>query len=82
MCRMAISVPKKLVKTAVGRNKIKRWTREAYRLNKHLLYSEINGSEAVVNILFVCVGKEKLSFPVIEKAMVEILNTISCRDVS
>lgn len=81
VCRMAVSVPKKLVKTAVGRNKIKRWTREAYRLNKYLLHCEINGNGSVVNMLFVCVGKEKLSFAVIEKAMVEILNIISCRDV-
>lgn len=80
--KMAVSVPKKLEKTAVGRNKIKRWVREAYRLNKHLLYNELNEKGIVVNMLFVCVGKEKLSFALIEKAVVEILRTISCRDVS
>lgn len=78
--KMAVSVPKKLEKTAVGRNKIKRWVREAYRLNKHLLYSKLNEKETVVNMLFVCVGKEKLSFALAEKAVVEILRTISCRD--
>jgi len=78
--KMAVSVPKKLEKTAVGRNKIKRWVREAYRLNKHLLYNELNEKCVVVNLLFVCVGKEKLSFALIEKAVVEILRTISCRD--
>ncbi|MBO6050389.1 MAG: ribonuclease P protein component [Bacteroidales bacterium] len=78
--KMAVSVPKKLEKTAVGRNKIKRWVREAYRLNKHLLYNEINERSVVVNMLFVCVGKEKLSFALIEKAVVEILHAISCRD--
>ena len=79
--KMAVSVPKKLEKTAVGRNKIKRWVREAYRLNKHLLYDKTNESGTVVNLLFVCIGKEKLSFAMIEKAVVEILDTISCRDV-
>lgn len=78
--KMAVSVPKKLEKTAVGRNKIKRWVREAYRLNKHLLYNELNEKSIVVNMLFVCVGKEKLSYALIEKAVVEILHAISCRD--
>ena len=40
--KMAVSVPKKLEKTAVGRNKIKRWVREAYRLNKHLLNNDLS----------------------------------------
>lgn len=81
VCKMAVSVPKKLEKTAVGRNKIKRWAREAYRLQKHLLYDKTNESGAVVNMLFVCIGKEKLSFAMIEKAVAEILRDISCRDV-
>ena len=74
--KMAVSVPKKLEKTAVGRNKIKRWVREAYRLNKHLLYNDLNEKGVVVNMLFVCVGKEKLSFALIEKAVVEIFQKI------
>jgi ribonuclease P protein component len=79
--KMAVSVPKKLEKTAVGRNKIKRWVREAYRLNKHLLSNKTSESGVVVNMLFVCVGKENLSYAVIEKAVMEILHAISCRDV-
>ena len=78
--KMAVSVPKKLEKTAVGRNKIKRWVREAYRLKKHLLYNDLSEKGVVVNLLFVCVGKENLSFALIEKAVTEILRTISYRD--
>lgn len=82
VCKMAISVPKKLEKTAVGRNRIKRWVREAYRLHKHLLYDKTNERKVVVNMLFVCIGKEKLSFAMIEKALVEILQAIPCRDAN
>lgn len=74
--KMAVSVPKKLEKTAVGRNKIKRWVREAYRLNKHLLNNDLSEKGVVVNLLFVCVGKENLSFALIEKAVVEIFQKI------
>jgi ribonuclease P protein component len=80
VCRMAVSVPKKLEKTAVGRNRIKRWTREAYRLhNKCLLRQLIEAKQQVVNMLFVCVGKENISFSLIEKAMTDMLKKINGR---
>lgn len=37
----AITVPKRLIKKAVHRNRIKRQMREAYRKNKHHIYSNI-----------------------------------------
>ena len=40
--KLMISVPKKKIKRAVDRNRIKRLIREAYRLNKHLLYTMLN----------------------------------------
>ncbi len=81
VCKMAVSVPKKLEKTAVGRNRIKRWVREAYRLhNKQLLQQLIDGKQQVANMLFVCVGKESLSFALVEKAVTDILKKINCRD--
>ncbi len=39
--QMMVSVPKKHVRHAVGRNRIKRQVREAYRLNKHILDSAL-----------------------------------------
>ncbi len=81
VCKMAVSVPKKLEKTAVGRNHIKRWVREAYRLhNKCLLQELIDGKRQVANMLFVCVGKENLSYALVEKAVMEVLRKID--DVS
>jgi ribonuclease P protein component len=39
--QVAISVPKRVFKTAVSRNRIKRLVREAYRLHKHELYAKL-----------------------------------------
>jgi ribonuclease P protein component len=39
MVQLAITVSKRNFKKAVSRNRIKRVIREAYRLNKHVLYS-------------------------------------------
>jgi len=40
--KIGISVPKRLFKLAVHRNKIKRIIREAYRLNKNIIYKNTN----------------------------------------
>lgn len=66
--KMAVAVPKKLEKTAVGRNRIKRWTRESYRLNKNEFLQRLPENQ-VVNLLFVCVGKENISYASVNKAM-------------
>jgi ribonuclease P protein component len=39
--RVGFSVPKKRFRKAVQRNRIKRLVREAWRLNKHLLYASL-----------------------------------------
>lgn len=39
--QVALAVPKRLIKTAVHRNRIKRQMREAYRKNKQTLYDEL-----------------------------------------
>ena len=44
--------------------------REAYRLNKPGLYTELVAKELYIAIMFVFVGKGVVEFPVIEKAMI------------
>jgi ribonuclease P protein component len=58
--QLLISVSKKKIKRATGRNYIKRRIREAYRLNKHLLLFK----GALLGFIFV--GNPEMSFGEIE----------------
>lgn len=46
-----ISVPKRRIRKAVHRNRIKRQIREAYRTNKHVLWNAVEAKEGVRVVL-------------------------------
>lgn len=80
LSQMAVSVPKKIEKTAVGRNRIKRWTREAYRLNnKQKIAPALNQESLIIQLLFVCIGKENLSYQRIENSVCQIFALIEAQ---
>ena len=59
MVKTGVSVSKKLHKSAVDRNKIKRLMREAYRINKPKYF---NNSSTPYAFMILYIGKEKPSF--------------------
>jgi ribonuclease P protein component len=77
-----VSVPKKRIKSAVKRNRIKRQIREAYRLNKHYLDAVTESIDHNLDIAFVFVKEELMEYSIIEKGMrkglTEIANRLSC----
>lgn len=67
------SVPKRKFKLAVRRNKIRRQIKEAYRLNKHLLFENNNKEDTAYAIMILYTGKKAFSYEEIEKAMSGII---------
>lgn len=74
--QVLISVSSKNFPRAVDRNKIKRLTREAYRLNKHALYDELNKREKKLLLAFIYSAKKIESFSLIEEKVVASLQKI------
>lgn len=67
-----ISIPKKKIRHAVDRVKMRRRVREAYRLNRSLFPSDIP-----VDIAFIYVAKELAPYADINRSVVRILSRIN-----
>jgi len=68
--KVAFSVPKRNVKLAVNRNRIKRMLREVYRLNKQIIFDGIDGNYI---LMFLYTDRTEWEYQDLEKKMIRLL---------
>ena len=73
--KIVISVPKRIVKKAVERNKIKRQIREVYRKEKQKCY-DLLGDKKIL-LMLVYTSKTKMEFKVLEEKIIEALQRLN-----
>jgi len=71
--QVVMSVPKKKLKHAVDRNRVKRLLRETYRLNKYSVWEQSIGQGLSVRVAFIWIPSEILEYTRVEKKMKEAL---------
>ncbi len=74
--RFMITIPKKKIRTAVGRVLLRRRTREAYRLNRALLVPALAAAGKSVDVAFIYLSKSPADYALIEEKMKVILEKI------
>ena len=75
--KIVVSIPKNKIKKATERNLLRRRIKEAYRLNKHLLFKYQSVKEIKINLFFICISSKKISFKSIKQQVVGLLTKIS-----
>lgn len=75
----AISVPKRFFKRAHDRNRIKRQTREAYRLQKQSLQANVQINQHVLNIMMIYQAREVMDSISLHKHMQQSLEHLQKR---
>ena len=74
--QIVISVPKRKVKNASGLNRLKRQIREAYRLNKVNIVTEVVTNKKRLALFLIYIGKEKENYAFIEKKIKVLLKQL------
>lgn len=77
-CLFGFVAPKKLFRRAVDRNRVKRWLKESFRINQHLLPQSIRTNEIGFHAIFIATSSA-LTYMEVEKQMISLLHSISDR---
>ncbi len=72
--QIAFAVPRRNLKRAVDRNRIKRLMREAYRTNKNELYAKLEGREQKIAWLVVFQGRADIDLRSTEQKITKALH--------
>ena len=75
--RFLVSIPKKKIRHAVDRVLLRRRTREAYRLNRHLLLPALHEAGARVDVAFCYLSRDLAPYEVINAKMQHLLGIIA-----
>jgi len=77
--KTGVSVPKRIYKHAVDRNRLKRLMREAFRKNKYLVESNLQGKYA---LMFIYTSPKKVNIEQMTTCIVQIMNKLIERESS
>ena len=76
--KILVSAPKRNLKRAVDRNRVKRQMREAYRKKKHIVLERIDHtSNTTLALAFIWLEKELCSSSDVEEKIVNLLKRVS-----
>ena len=75
--RLLISMPKRRLRHAIERNRMKRQVREAYRINKHLLTDVAEEKGKRISLALVCITDSICNTEKINRSVVKILRRIA-----
>lgn len=75
--KTGFSVPKKFIKTAVQRNRIKRLMRESFRKNKYIV---MTGAKQEYALMFIYLSRDDISQLKMERLMINLLERLKQKE--